>query len=71
MISKPLRIWFKKIDRFTKIYDGIRYLVLCGPESYDAIYNRIGYLISEKVTLQILLIIILQDLELIHIILYL
>ena len=28
MCSKPLRIWFNKIDRFIKIYNGIRYLVL-------------------------------------------
>ena len=26
--------------------DGARYLVLLGPEKYDAIYNRIRYLIS-------------------------
>ena len=33
---------------FIKIYDGIRYLLLFGPESYDAIYKRIRYLVSEK-----------------------
>ena len=49
MGSKPLRIWFDEIDGFIKIYDGIRYLVLFGSALYDAIYNRIRYLISEKV----------------------
>ena len=39
---KPLGIWFDKI------HDGIRYLVLFGPERNDAIYNRIRFLISEK-----------------------
>ena len=28
--------------------DGTSYLVLFGPEKYDAIYNRIRYLISQK-----------------------
>ena len=48
MGAKPLRIRFGEIDGFIKIYDGIRYLVLLGPEQYDAIYNSIRYLISEK-----------------------
>ena len=48
MGAKPLRIRFDEIDGFIKIYDGIRYLVLLGPEQYDAIYNSIRYLISEK-----------------------
>ena len=39
--SKPLRIRFDKIDGFIRIYDGSKYLVLLGPEKYDAIYNRI------------------------------
>ena len=54
-----------------KIYDGVRYLVLLGSGLYDAIYNRGRYHISEKVVLQIALIIILQESELIHKILYL
>ena len=45
---KFLRIRFDKIDGFIRIYDGIRYLFLLGPEKYDAIYNRIRYLISLK-----------------------
>ena len=48
MGEKPLRIRFEEIDGFIKIYDGIRYLALFGPEWYDAIYNRIRCLISEK-----------------------
>ena len=48
MDEKPLCIWFEKIDGFVKIYDRIRYLVLFGPERYDAIYNRIKYLKSKK-----------------------
>ena len=48
MGAKLLRIWFEKIDGFIKIYDGIRYLVLFTSERYNAIYNRIAYLISEK-----------------------
>ena len=45
---KPLRIRFEKIDGFVRIYDGTRYLVLLADEKYDAIYNRIRYLISLK-----------------------
>ena len=50
MGSKPLRIRFDEIDRFIKIYDGIRPLVLFGHLLYDEIYDRylIRYLISEK-----------------------
>ena len=48
MGAKPTRIRFDKIDGFIKIYDGIRYLVLFGPEIYDAVYNRVRYPISEK-----------------------
>ena len=48
MGAKPLRIRFDKIDGFIKIYDGTRYLVLFGPERYNAIYDKIRYLISEK-----------------------
>ena len=60
---------FKKIYVLSKVFDGIRYLVLFGSKQYDAIYYRIRYLISKKVVLQILLAIILQESELIHIVL--
>ena len=46
--SKPLRIIFDKIDGIIRIYDGPRYLTLFGSEKYDAIYNKIRYLISLK-----------------------
>ena len=71
MGSKPLRIRFNEIDRCIKIYDGIRYLVLFGHLWYDEIYDRIRYLTSQKVLFQIVLLIILQESELIHIVLYL
>ena len=33
---------------FTKIYDGSKYLVLLGLEKYDAMCDRVAYLISPK-----------------------
>ena len=47
-MQKPLRIWFKKIDGFIKIHDGVRYLILFAPERYNAVCDKINYLISEK-----------------------
>ena len=44
--AKPMRIKFDKVDGFIRVYDGIRYLVLFGPEKYNAIYSRIRYVIS-------------------------
>ena len=46
--SKPLRISFDKIDRFIRVYNKTRHLVLFGGEKHDYIYNRIRYLISVK-----------------------
>ena len=46
--SKPLHTIFDKIDGFFRIDDGTRYLTLFGSEKYDAIYDRIRYLISRK-----------------------
>ena len=45
---KPLGIRFDKIDGFIRIYDRTTYLVLVGPEKYDASCNRIRYLMSLK-----------------------
>ena len=45
---KPLRIRFDKIDGLFIIYDGTKYLTLFGSEKYDAIYDRIRYLINLK-----------------------
>ena len=50
-----------KIDGFIKIYVGIRYLALLASEKFNAIYDRIIYLISTKVVLHIALIINLHD----------
>ena len=46
---KPLRIRFDTIDGFIRIYDGTRYLKLFSSEKYDAIYDRIRYLISHHI----------------------
>ena len=82
MGEKPLSIWFNKVNGLIKIYNGIRYLELF--DSYNEFYYRniskiynafsdwIKYLISEKSGFtEIVLIIILEKLELIHIILHL
>ena len=49
--AKALRIIFDEVDgfRFISVYDGTRHLVLFRPEKYDIIYNRIRYLISQKI----------------------
>ena len=51
--AKPLCIRFNKIDGFVRVYDGTRYLVLFGVEKYDFIYNKIRYLIGEKISISI------------------
>ena len=43
-----MRIRFDKVHGFVRVYDGTIYLVLLGVEKYDAIDNRIRYLISQK-----------------------
>ena len=45
---KPLRIRFDKVDRFIRVCNGTRYLVLFGSEKYDAICNRIRFLTGVK-----------------------
>ena len=45
---KPSRMRFDKINRFIIIYDGTRYLTLFRSEKYDAINERIRYLIRLK-----------------------
>ena len=49
--SKPLRIRFDKINEFVRIYDGTTYLTLLGTNKYDAIYDRIRYLITLKISI--------------------
>ena len=39
--TKPLCIRFNKVDRFVRVYDGNRCLVLFGPEQDDDICNSI------------------------------
>ena len=46
--AKPLRTRFNKVFCFIRVYNITRYFVLFGPKKYDAIYNRIRYLISPK-----------------------
>ena len=59
MDAKPLRIKFNKVDEISKIYNGLRYLELSNSNNevyyriYDAIFDRITYVIMEKVVLQI------------------
>ena len=66
---KPLRIRFDKIDGFIRVYRGTWYLALFGPQKYDAIYNRIRYLINQKVILHMFSLITVQELKLIYMIL--
>ena len=46
--EKPLSVSFDEIDGFIKIYDGIRYLVIFGPDKCNAIYDRLRYIISQE-----------------------
>ena len=39
---------FDKVNGFVRVYDGTKYLVLFGFEKYNAIYDRIRYLIEIK-----------------------
>ena len=52
MDTKASRIWFNKVDKFIKMYDGIRYLVMYDYNRYNAIYYMIRYLISEKSSIE-------------------
>ena len=45
---KALRMRFYKMDGFIRIDDGTNYLALFDSEKYDAIYNRMRYIISLK-----------------------
>ena len=47
--AKSLRITFDKVDRLIRDYDGTKYLVLFGPEKYDAIESDNDLLL--KITL--------------------
>ena len=45
---KPKRIRFDKVNRFIRVYDGARYLVLFGAKKYDLNYYEIKYFIGVK-----------------------
>ena len=47
--AKLLCISFDKIDGFIRIYGGNKYLVLYGPEKYDAIYDRMRLYVKKVV----------------------
>ena len=67
---KRLPIKFDKIDGLIISVDGkIKHLILFDYGLFNKICDKIKYLISKKVVLQIVLIIILERSELIHIIL--
>ena len=42
--AKPLCIMFDKANGLIRYYDGTKYLVTFGPETYDAIFDWIRYL---------------------------
>ena len=46
--SKTLPISFDKTDVIIRIYHGTRYLALFRTKKYDAIYDKIRYLVSIK-----------------------
>ena len=70
MGAKLFRFRFNKIDRLIRVRGGKnRHLVSFDYGWFDKICDRIKYLISKKVVLQIVLIIILKKSELIRMIL--
>ena len=69
--SNSLHIRFDKIDGFIKSYNGTRCLALLGSEKYDAIYNRIRYLVNQKSDITYIFLTISQKSKLILMVLYL
>ena len=49
--ASPLHVRFDKLDGFIRIYDRTRYLTLFSSEKQDAIYNKIRYPISLKISI--------------------
>ena len=69
---KPLRIRFDKIGWFIRSLDGkIKYLILFEYGLFNKLCDKIKYLISKKMVMQIVLIIILESSKLTHLIPYL
>ena len=59
-VQKPLRIRFDKVDEFIIALDGkIKHLILFEYGLFDKICDKIKYVISKKVVIQIVLMIIL------------
>ena len=46
--AKSSRIMFDKVDWFIRDYNWTKYLVLFGPKTYDAVFDRIRFLIGLK-----------------------
>ena len=66
--GKPLLNRFNKIDGFIRIYDGTRYLILFGPEKYDAIYEKVRFLTGQKTGTTYVFLIIMQKSKWIYIV---
>ena len=47
--AKPLCIIFDKVDGFIRNYNGTKCLASFGSKKYNAIFNRIRYLMSLKI----------------------
>ena len=63
MVPKPFRIRFDKTDGFIMVLDGkIKQLVLFDYGLFDKICNKIKYLVSKKVVLQVDCIVVTNDL---------
>ena len=70
--SKPLHVRFDKLNRFIIALDvKIKHLVVFNYELLKKICDKIKYLTSKKIGIQVVLITNLERLELIRIILYL
>ena len=67
--AKLLHIRLDKVDGFIRVYDETKYVVLSSPEKYDAICNKMRYLISQKSCITYVFFIILQESKLIRMIL--
>ena len=66
--AKPLRIIFDKVDGFTGDYGEAKYLVLIYSEKYDAIFDRIRYILGLKSSISYVLLITMQKSRLIQMI---
>ena len=66
--AKPLRIIFDKVDGFFGDYGEAKYLVLIYSEKYDAIFDRIRYILGLKSSISYVLLITMQKSRLIQMI---